>query len=151
MSVKAIPEGYNTVTPYIMVKDCRKLIKFVENVFAAKLNHAMENDEGLIMHGEIQIGTSRIMISEATEKNPATPVMLYLYLPDVDGIYSSALKHGATSIMEPQDTFYGDRNAGVMDDSGNKWWIAKHIKDVSEEELRIGAQNKQNEIKQNCI
>lgn len=148
MTVKAIPDGYNTITPYMIVKDSKKFIHFVETVFDGKLHHNMLADDGTTMHAEMQIGNSRIMLSEASDKNPAAPIMLYLYLEDVDGIYAKALATGATSIMAPNNTFYGDRNAGVADHSGNKWWIAKHIRDVTEEELAIGAKKKQEELKQ---
>lgn len=148
MTVNAIPEGYNTITPYMIVNDSKKFIQFVENAFGGKLNHNMQADDGTTMHAEMQIGNSKIMISEASKKNPATPIMLYLYLEDVDGIYAKALAAGAMSVMAPNDTFYGDRNAGIQDHSGNKWWIAKHIRDVTEEELAIGAKKKQEELKQ---
>lgn len=148
MTVKAVPDGYSTITPYMIINDCKKFIKFVETVFDAKLHHNMQSDNGNTMHAELQIGTSRIMISEASEMNPATPTMLYLYMENVDSIYEKALAAGASSIAAPTDTFYGDRNAGVLDHSGNRWWIAAHIRDVTEEELAIGAAKKQQELKQ---
>lgn len=148
MTVKAIPDGYNTITPYIIIKDSKKFIKFVEDIFEGKLLHNMQTDDGTTMHAQMQIGTSKIMLSEASYTNPATPIMLYLYLEDVDEIYAKALAAGAISIMAPNDTFYGDRNAGFQDHSGNRWWVAKHIRDVTEEELAIGAKKKQEALKQ---
>ncbi|MGE5811963.1 MAG: VOC family protein [Ignavibacteria bacterium] len=90
------------------------------------------------MHAVTQIGDSFIMLSEATEKYPAMPSMIYLYVKDTDEFYGKAIKAGAVSDMEPQDMFWGDRNAGVRDQFGNYWSIATHIKDISPEEMEAG-------------
>ena len=139
--VKAIPEGYNTITPYLMVKDSKRLIKFLQDAFNATTNHNMQYPDGSARHAELQIGTSKIMLSEATPENPATPIMLYLYLEDADKAYNDAIKAGGVSIMEPKNTFYGDRNAAVKDHSGNQWWVATHVEDISAEEVAQRAKN----------
>jgi uncharacterized glyoxalase superfamily protein PhnB len=76
-----------------------------------------------------------VMISDASEHAKAMPVMLYLYVPDVDAAYQRAIKAGATSIMEPADQFYGDRSGGVKDPAGNSWYVATHKEDVAPQEL----------------
>ena len=82
------------------------------------------------------VGDSMVMLAEATEQHQLLPAMLYLYVPDTDAVYKKAMAAGATSIMEPADQFYGDRNAGVKDATGTQWWIGTHTEDVSEEELK---------------
>jgi PhnB protein len=142
MAVKPIPEGYHTITPYLIVEDADKLVEFIEQVFDGKLFFKMQNDSGRISHGEMKIGDSMLMLAEASEEWKATRTMLHLYVEDADAVYQKALKTGANSIKEPQDQFYGDRNASVQDSFGNIWGIATHIEDVSEEEIakRISAE-----------
>lgn len=134
--VKHIPDGYHTVTPYITVDDARKFIDFIKAAFDAQLPEAMTDDEGNFRHGEAQIGDSRVMIGQARGEWKARPAQLYLYLPDVDATYKRALAAGATSLMEPADQFYGDRNGGVEDAFGNWWWLATHVEDVAPEEMQ---------------
>ncbi len=88
------------------------------------------------MHGEIKIGDSIIMVSEASPKYPASPAFFYLYVNDCDSSYNQALEAGANSVMQPADQFYGDRNAGVKDEFGITWWISTHIEDVPPEEMQ---------------
>jgi uncharacterized glyoxalase superfamily protein PhnB len=76
------------------------------------------------------------MLSQATERHPAMPATLYLYVPDTDAAYRTALAGGATSVMEPATQFYGDRNAGVKDSNGNMWYFGTHVEDVPPEEMR---------------
>src|SRR6478735_3043641 len=92
--------------------------------------------DGTIMHATLKIGDSMVMISDASEHAKAMPVMLYLYVPNVDTAYQQALKAGATSIMEPADQFYGDRSGGVRDVAGNSWFFGTHIEDVPPAELK---------------
>jgi uncharacterized glyoxalase superfamily protein PhnB len=136
MAVKPIPEGYHTVTPYIIVKGATDLIKFIKNAFDAEEISLFNNPDGTVAHAEVLIGNSIVMLSEATEKYPAMPAMIYLYVKDVDATYKKALNAGGNSDMEPQDQFYGDRTAGVRDSFGNYWSIGTHIKDVSTEEMQ---------------
>jgi PhnB protein len=135
MAVKPVPEGYHTVTPYLVVNEAPRVLEFLATVFGATLRFKMMRPDGLIGHAEVQIGDSMIMISEASDQYAARPAMLYLYLPDVDTLYQRALDAGATSVSEPADQFYGDRHCGVEFPSGHQWWIATHIEDVSPEEL----------------
>ena len=136
MPVKPIPDGYHTVTPYLMVKDAAKLLTFLHKAFDAKeMSPAMKAPDGTIHHAEISIGNSPIMLSEATGEHKPMPTMLYLYVEDVDSTYKKAVAAGGISIREPEDQFYGDRSGGVSDHCGNQWWIGTHIEDVPPEEL----------------
>ncbi len=140
MPVKPIPEGFHTVTPYLMVQGAQKLIEFLKQAFNARETERMAQPDGTITHAEVRIGDSIIMLAEAAGQWKPMPTGIYLYVEDTDAIYQRALAAGATSIMEPADQFYGDRNAGVQDPSGNQWWIATHIEDVSPDELQRRAQ-----------
>jgi uncharacterized glyoxalase superfamily protein PhnB len=134
MPVNPIPEGYHTITPFIVTKEAKRLIEFLQKAFDAEVKHVSEH-EGTVVHGELKIGNSILMIAEGSEKFPAVPANHYLYVPDTDSLYNKALEAGAESLMAPANQFYGDRNAGVKDFAGNQWWIATHVEDVSPEEL----------------
>lgn len=136
MAVKPVPEGFHTVTPYLLVEGAAKLIDFMTQVLGGAEIERLNDSEGKVRHAEVRIGDSVVMIADATEKWKAMPSALYLYVPDVDQVYRAALDAGATSVMEPADQFYGDRNAGVRDASGNAWWLATHKEDVPPEEIQ---------------
>ena len=137
MKVKPIPDGFHTITPYLIVDGAEKLISFMKEAFGAQLDHEpAKRPDGRIMHATLKVGNSMLMISDASEQAKASPVMLYLYVPDVDAAYQKALKAGATSVMEPADQFYGDRSGGVKDAAGNRWFFGTHIEDVSPAELK---------------
>lgn len=144
MAVKPIPEGYHTVTPYMTVQGADTLIAFLKEAFGALESERLTGENGRIQHAEVRIGDSVVMMAQATEQWTAMPSAIYLYVDDTDATYRRALQAGATSVMEPADQFYGDRNAGVQDPVGNYWWIATRIEDVSSEELarRAAAQGK---------
>jgi PhnB protein len=135
MAVKPVPDGLHTVTPYLRVNGARKLLDFVQQVFGAAIRERMERPDGSIMHAEVTIGDSTVMLADGDEKSTPFPAMLYIYLPDVDAVYQRAIAAGATSLRAPADEFYGDRNSGVRDQFGNEWWIGTHIEDVSPEEI----------------
>ena len=135
MAVKPIPEGLHTVTPYLVVSGVAKLIDFLKQAFDATEMHRSTRPDGTVMHAQVKIGDSPIMMGEVWGEFPAKAGSLYLYVPDTDAVYKRALAAGAVSIMEPMDMFYGDRNGGVRDFAGNEWWIATHIEDVPPAEL----------------
>ncbi len=135
MAVKAVPDGYHTITPYLAIPGVAKLLDFVKAAFGAEELERHGRPDGPVMHAQVRIGDSRVMMGEPHAPWPTMPAALYLYVPDTDATYRRALQAGATSVMEPADQFYGDRNAGVKDPCGNLWWIATHIEDVSEAEL----------------
>ncbi len=129
MAVKAVPEGWHSVTPRLFVHDAAKLVEFLRHAFGAIGNF---RDDG---PSEIHIGDSIVMVAEAGPRE-AMPAFLYLYLDDVDDAYRRALEAGATVIEEAQDMFYGDRRATVEDRFGNIWQIATHKEDLSLDEIR---------------
>lgn len=135
MAVKAIPDGYHTITPYLVVKDVARLIDFLKEAFLAREVERLALPGGRVMHAEVCIGDSMLMMGEAKEGFPPRPATIYLYVEDTDAVYRRALQAGGRSLMEPADQFYGDRNAGIEDPSGNQWWIGTHVEDVAPEEI----------------
>ena len=133
--VQPIPAGYRTVTPYLVVKGVAKLIDFLKAALGAKERFRSTMPDGSIMHAEIKIGDSMVMLGECRESGPMN-AMIYLYVKDTDKLYNQAIKAGAESIMAPTNQFYGDRNAGVKDPCGNQWWIGTHVEDVSSKEMQ---------------
>jgi uncharacterized glyoxalase superfamily protein PhnB len=135
MATKPIPDGYHTVTPYLVVDGGQKLIDFLKQAFDAKETFSMKGQAETIAHAEVQIGDSTVMISDSTPEWKARSSLLYLYVEDVDAVYKRALEAGATAVREPANQFYGDRSGGVTDPVGNYWGIATHIEDVLPDEL----------------
>ena len=118
------------------VRGASKVIEFLKQAFGAKLSHEpIRRPDGSIMHAQVIIGDSRIMIAEENEMAKATTSTLYLYVPNVDSVYQLAVKAGGAKVMEPTDMFYGDRSGGVKDPSGNSWFIATHTEDVAPQEV----------------
>jgi PhnB protein len=135
MAVNYKPAETQNVIPYLVVPDADKELAFVKEVFGAKEIRVSRDPSGRIMHAQVKIGDSMVMMAQANEHFAALTAAIYIYLPDVDAAHKRALASGAASMMEPADQFYGDRNSGVKDSNGVQWWIAAHIEDVSEEEL----------------
>ena len=135
MAVKPVPEGFRTVTPYLVVNDVPRLIEFMKGAFDAVETERTVDGSGRVAHAQLRLGDSMVMMGQAMEGFPATPAQIYLYVPDADAVYRQAVKAGGTSLMEPANQFYGDRSGGVQDPTGNKWWIATHVEDVSAEEI----------------
>ena len=135
MAAKPIPDGYHSVTPYLIVPGAAKLIDFLKQAFDAKEIDRTTRPDGTIMHAQVKIGDSIVMMGEPMGEFTPMPGSIYLYVNDTDAVYKRALQAGATSMREPADQFYGDRNAGVKDPFGNQWWIATHKEDVSPDEL----------------
>jgi PhnB protein len=135
MAVNRIPEGFHNVTPYLVVQGVPKLLDFMKQAFMAQEIMRMPAPDGTIMHAEVRIGDSAIMMGEARGEHKPMPGSIYLYVDDTDTTYQRALQAGATSLMEPTDQFYGDRSASVVDPVGDHWFIATHIEDVQPEEL----------------
>ncbi|MHB8598108.1 MAG: VOC family protein [Ktedonobacteraceae bacterium] len=128
-TARPIREGYHTVTPYLIVQDAAQLIDFVKQVFGATETFRGTGSAGGI-HAELRIGNSMVMIGGGGAwKGEPSPATLYLYIDDVDAIYTRALQAGATSISAPADQPYGDHLAGVKDAFGNVWYIATYIGD----------------------
>ena len=142
--IKAIPDGYHRIQPYLYIRGAAEAIDFYKKVFGATERMRMPPPDGRIGHAEILFGDSVIMLAdEHPEKEihspkhfGGSPISLMLYVEDCDAVYQQALSAGAKSLREPADQFYGDRMAGVEDPFGFQWWLGTHIKDVSMEEMQ---------------
>jgi uncharacterized glyoxalase superfamily protein PhnB len=136
MAVNPIPDGYRTVTPYLVVEGLNKVINFLKSAFNAETKSCVTQPDGSIAHAEVKIGDSFVMLGEARPPWQPMPGAIYLYVDDTDAWYHRAMQAGGTSLLEPADMFYGDRNAGVKDPAGNYWWIATHKEDVPPDEIQ---------------
>jgi PhnB protein len=144
MGVKPIPEGYSTVTPYLIVKGAAKALDYYKMAFDAQEIMRMPGPDGRIAHAEIQIGTSRIMLAdESPEMGHKSPLTLggsgtglMIYVTDVDDTFQRAVSAGGTSVQAVKNQFYGDRSGTVSDPFGHQWTIATHIEDVSPQEMK---------------
>jgi PhnB protein len=137
MAVKPIPDGYHTITPYLIVEGAAEVMEFLKKAFDAKeIGETMKSPDGKVRHAELQVGNSRLMLSEACSENKPMPTMFYLYVEDCDKAYANAIKAGGVSVKEPANQFYGDRSGGVRDAAGNQWWVGTHVEDVSPEEMK---------------
>lgn len=134
--VKGIPEGLNTVTPYIIVDGADRLIDFIKKGFNGEIVSIQRSDENRVLHATVRIGNSPIMISDTMPDMEPVTAMLYIYTGDVDSLFRQASKTKAKVVQEPKDEFYGDRAGALEDEWGNSWWIATQVEEVSEEELR---------------
>ena len=122
-----IPNGYHTITPYLVVTEPAALIDFIVQAFGGRERMRMAGPDGRITHAEVTIGDSVLMLGGASDAVAVFPGMIHLYLDDVDAFYRRAIEAGATSLREPADQAYGDRSAGVTDKWANQWWIAAPI------------------------
>jgi PhnB protein len=144
MAVKPIPAGYHTVTPYLIIKGAAQALEFYKKAFGATELMRFPGPDGAIMHAEIKIGDSPIMMGEENvamgARSPGTiggtPVGICLYVPDVDALAKQAVAAGATVVRPVQDQFYGDRSGTFTDPYGHQWTLATHKEDVSSEEMQ---------------
>jgi PhnB protein len=143
--VSYIPKDYNTVTPYLIIRGAAQAIDYYKKVFGATELFRMNGPDGKVGHAELKIGDSHIMLAE---ENPsmgqghasaatvgASPVSLYIYLPDVDQVVRRAAAEGAKILKPVQDQFYGDRSGFLQDPFGHLWSVATHIEDVSPKDM----------------
>jgi PhnB protein len=143
--VPHIPEGYNSITPYLIIKGAAQAIDYYKKVFGATEIMRMNGPDGRVGHAELKIGDSHIMLAD---ENPSmgqghtsattiggSPVSLYLYLPDVDKVVQHAAAEGAKILKPVQDQFYGDRSGFIQDPFGHLWGVATHVEDVSPQEM----------------
>src|SRR5262245_27966336 len=142
---KAIPDGHHTITPYLTIKGAAEAIEFYARAFGAQEIERMSGPDGRsVMHAEIRIGDSIVMLSdEFPRMGPRSPETLggttgslFLYVPDVDSAFRQAVDAGAKALMEPADMFWGDRFAKVADPFGHEWAMATHKEDLSREEIK---------------
>ncbi|MCI0570416.1 MAG: VOC family protein [Myxococcaceae bacterium] len=142
-TVKPVPEGYHTVTPYLVVRGAAKAIEFYKQAFGAEETVRMPGPDGTVMHAELRIGDSVVMLGDEApgtgSRSPqtlgGTTGGLMLYVPDVDALCARALKAGATLAEPLKNVFWGDRYGKVTDPFGHTWSIATHVEDVSPEEM----------------
>ena len=143
-AVKPIPEGYHNVTPYLFVRSAANAIDFYKSVFAATEIMRMAGPNGKIMHAELKIGDSIVMLAD---ENPQTGVMspqtiggfsvgLHVYVENVDAVIQKAVESGAKLLRPIKNQFYGDRSGSLLDPVGHMWSVATHVEDVSPEEMR---------------
>ena len=148
MSVKPIPEGYHSVTPYLIVRGGADAIEFYKKAFGAVELFRFPSPDGKIGHAEIKVGDSPIMLADeypdmgynGPESLGGSPVSLMIYVDDVDAVFNQAVEAGATVKEALQDKFYGDRMGTVTDPFGHRWHLATHKEDVSVEEMQRRAQ-----------
>ncbi len=149
--VSAVPDGYHTFTAYLYIDGADRAIRFYEKAFNAKELVRMHDEKGRVSHAEIQIGDSRLMLSDEHAEIGAygpghyggTTVGLMLYVEDVDTLHAQAVSAGANEERKPTDQPYGDRMSGVIDPFGHHWYLSTHIEDVTPEEMkrRMGQKN----------
>ena len=142
--VKPIPDGYHNVTPYLFVRSAASAIDFYKSVFGATEIMRMPGSNGKIMHAELRIGDSIVMLAD---ENPQTGVMspqtvggysvgLHVYVENVDAVIQKAVENGAKLLRPIKDQFYGDRSGSLLDPFGHMWSVATHVEDVAPEEMR---------------
>ena len=145
--VNHIPEGYHSVTPYLIVNDGARAIEFYKEAFGAVEVFRMDGPDGKVGHAEIKIGDSHVMLAdehpEMNARSPqsygGSPVSLMVYVEDVDAVVNRAVEAGAKLVRPVANQFYGDRTGGVTDPFGHSWYVATHVEDVPPEELQARA------------
>jgi len=143
MAVQAIPKGYHTVTPYMTVRDAARAIEFYKQAFGAREKGVAKTPDGKVMHAELIIGDSTIMLADefpefgslSPQSTGGSGMGLHIYVEDVDSAFDRAVKAGANVDMPVGDMFWGDRYGKLSDPFGHKWSIATHTRDVTMEEM----------------
>lgn len=148
-NVKAIPDGYHTITPHLVIRNAAKAIEFYKKAFGAEEIARMPGPDGKsVMHAELSIGNSKFMIGDESphmqrwvspDSLKGTTLALHLYVEDVDKVVDRAVKAGATVSMPVMDAFWGDRYGRVTDPFGHEWGVATHKKDLTPDEITKGA------------
>jgi PhnB protein len=141
--VQPIPKGYHSITPYLVVSDARKAIEFYQRAFGAHDIVKMDSPNGKIMHAELKIGDSMLMIADEMGSGVSSPkalggttVGVMLYVDNVDAVFKQAVSAGAKADQQPADQFWGDRYGKLTDPFGHSWSLATHVEDVGPEEMK---------------
>lgn len=134
MSVDPIRAGFHAVTPYFFVQNAPRLIEFISEALGGVEVYRKERPDGAIIHAEMRLGDSMLMMGEAIDAFGPMPVSIYLYVTDSDRVYAKALEQGGISVFPIMTLPSGERYGGVKDPCGNIWWIATHVEDVPPEE-----------------
>ena len=146
MPVKPVPEGYHPITPHLLVRDAARAIEFYKQAFGAKDRGVMKGPDGKVMHAELQIGDSIVMLAdempEFGSRSPqsigGSPTGLHIYTDNVDAAFDRAVKAGAQVEMPVMEQFWGDRYGKLKDPFGHSWSVATHVKDLSAQEMKRG-------------
>jgi PhnB protein len=148
MAVKPIPDGYHSVTPYLVVEDAAKAIDYYTKAFGARETFRMNGPDGKVGHAEIQIGNSMLMLADpnpnwgakSAKEFGGSPVSLMVYVEDCDGVFKRAIAAGAQEVKAVEDQFYGDRSGTLTDPFGLTWTVSTHKEDISPEEMNRRAE-----------
>ena len=140
---KAVPEGTHTITPHLVVRNATKALEFYQKAFGAEVKSVHHTPKGMVMHAELKIGDSKLMLadefpemgSKAPESLGGSPVILNIYVEDVDSLFNRAVSAGAKVTMPLANQFWGDRYGSVVDPFGHHWALGTHVEDVAPEEL----------------
>ncbi|MGH2569268.1 MAG: VOC family protein [Bacteroidota bacterium] len=127
MNISYKPQNYNSVSPYLIVKDANGTIEFLKRIFGAVELRRYPDAEGKIMHAEVRIDDTVLMLADSAEAWPAVPSHVHIYVKDVDATYKQSLEAGATSVQEPVKKEDEDKRGGVKDAGGTTWWIATRV------------------------
>jgi PhnB protein len=136
MKVNPVPEDCHSVTPYLTVPDAARLIEFLKKAFGGIERARISRPDGTVLHAQVRVGDSLLMIGEPQGQWKPRPSTLYFYVPNIDATYKQAMTAGATSVIEPATMFYGDRTACVRDVAENDWWIATRIENPTLEQIQ---------------
>ncbi|TFW21665.1 VOC family protein [Massilia arenosa] len=147
--VQAVPEGFHSITPHLVCENAAAAIDFYVKAFGAVELSRMPGPDGKLMHAELRIGDSRLMLADAFPDYGApgalalkgSPVFIHLYVPDADAIFNQAVQAGATPTMPMADMFWGDRYGQLQDPFGHRWSVATHLQDLTPEQMQEGMKN----------
>jgi PhnB protein len=136
MPINPVPAGYHTLTPGCTLRGADRAIALYQQVFGARQRIRLDAPDGTVGHAELELGDSVLMLGEASEQFPPHGARLMMYLADVDAVFGRAVAAGFTVKDRLRDQFWGDRTGRLVDPFGNEWYLATHIEEVAEEELK---------------
>jgi len=134
MTARPIREGFHAITPYLFIRNAARLIEFISTAFGGSVTYRKERPDGSIIHAEMRVGDSMLMLADASGQFEPMPASIYLYVTDCDAVYQTALHSGGTAVSQIMTLPSGERYGGVKDPCGNIWWVATHVEDVPPDE-----------------
>lgn len=140
VGMQTIPDGYTTVTPWLISSDTNRVLEFIRDAFGGEELARVYNEDGGIGHAETRIGDAIVLLFDSPKGWPATPAFLRVFVDDADETYKNALAAGATSITEPTELFWGDKVGRVRDPLGNVWWVQQRVAELTGAEIGERAQ-----------
>lgn len=138
----ALPAGTPVLSPYLVVSDPDRLINFIGTVFGGTESLRIHRADGTVMHAEVRIGNSAVMIGGASKGDPAHKTMLHVYVADLEGTFATAYAHGAEPVAPPMEAGDGDRRGAFRDPFGNEWWVAARIETLTASEIEARLREK---------